>query len=56
MTTKSEIQARITVIHNELETRHKYGTVKLAVDGIPIPVVELQNEMFQLILKKSRME
>lgn len=53
--TKSDIQARIRAIKEELETRHKNGTVKMASsDGTPIPVTALQNELFSLIYKASK--
>ncbi len=53
--TRSDIQARIRAIKEELEARHKYGTVKMASgDGTPIPVNVLQNELFSLIYKASK--
>lgn len=55
--TRSEIQARIRVLKEELETRHKYGTVKLAAaDGKPIPVETLQAELYSLIYKASKLD
>ena len=56
--TKSEMQSRIRILKNELNTRHKYGIVKMAFhpDGKPIKVEELQNELFSLIYKESKME
>lgn len=55
--TRSEIQARIRVLKDELETRHKHGTVKLATaDGKPIPVDVLQKELYSLIYKMSKID
>jgi hypothetical protein len=55
--TRTIIQNRIRQLRDELENRYKYGSVKLAnADGKPIPVVQLQNEMYKLIYKLSRME
>jgi LEA14-like dessication related protein len=55
--TRSEIQARVRTLKEELETRHKYGTVKLASpDGKPIPVKDLQEELYSLIYKLSKFE
>lgn len=53
--TRSDMQARIRAIKEELETRHKHGTVKMASsDGTPIPVIALQNELFSLIYQVSK--
>ena len=53
--TRSDMQARIRAIKEELEARHKHGTVKMASnDGVPIPVNILQNELFSLIYKVSK--
>jgi hypothetical protein len=55
--TKLETQARIKELREELETRTKYGTVKMATeDGKPIPTKILQDEMFSLIYRLSKME
>lgn len=55
--TRSEISNRIKSIRQELEDRVKTGVVKTAEEeGIPIPTTELQNEMFSLIYKLSKME
>ena len=55
--TRSEMQLRIKAIREELENRHKTGTVKMASsDGTPITVEELQNEMFRLTYKMSKMD
>lgn len=55
--TRSELKDRIQLLRNELETRHKYGTVKIAsADGTPIPVEVLQNELYSLIYKLSKCE
>jgi LEA14-like dessication related protein len=54
--TRSEIQARIRILKDELETRHKYGTVKIASpNGDPIPVENLQSELYSLIYRLSKM-
>lgn len=55
--TRSEMQSRIRVLREELENRHKYGTTKLAsADGTPIPVKDLQDELYSLIYKLSKSE
>lgn len=55
--TKSEIQIKINVIREELEARHKYGTIKMAAaDGTPVSTELLQNEMFRLIYKISKLD
>lgn len=55
--TRLEVQNRIKTLREELENRHKYGTVKLASkDGEPISTAKLQNEMYALIYKLSKME
>lgn len=55
--TRSEIQARVTALREELETRHKYGTIKMAAsDGTPISTEKIQNELYSLIYKLSKRE
>lgn len=55
--TRSEIKSRISTLREELETRHKYGTVKIAQDdGSPIDTETLQNEMFALTYRLSKLE
>ena len=55
--TRLEIQTRINQIRDELEARHKYGTVKMASeDGKPIPTEKLQNEMYSLVYKLSKID
>lgn len=55
--TKNEIQSKIRILKDELNTRHKYGIVKMAKpDGEPIPVEDLQKELYSLIYKASKME
>ncbi len=54
--TRLQIETRIRVLRDELETRYKYGTVKLAHEGKPIPTEDLQNELYSLIYKKSKFE
>lgn len=55
--TRTEMQSRVTALREELETRHKYGTVKIAnSDGIIISIEALQNEMYSLIYKLSKRE
>lgn len=53
--TRTEMQARVTALRNELEARHKFGTVKMASsDGAAIPTETLQNEMYSLIYRLSK--
>jgi hypothetical protein len=53
--TRTEIQAKIKSLRDELENRHKYGTVKIAnQDGTPVPTESLQNELYSLIYKLSK--
>lgn len=55
--TRTQAQARIREIRDELEHRHKYGTVKLAnEDGSPIAAEVLQKELYSLIYKLSKMD
>jgi len=55
--TRAEIQSKIRVIRYELENRTKYGTVKLAfADGTIPTIVQLQNEMYSLVCRLSRIE
>lgn len=54
--TRSEMQARVNALREELEHRYKYGVVKMASNGSPIPVETLQNEMYSLIYKLSKRE
>lgn len=55
--TRTEIQTRIRALREELENRHKYGTVKIAdSNGVAIATEKIQNEMFSLIYKLSKME
>ena len=55
--TRTETQMRIRALREELENRYKYGTVKIAAsDGTPISTEQLQNEMYSLIYKLSKME
>lgn len=55
--TRTEIQVRIRALREELENRYKYGTVKIAApDGTPISTEKIQNEMYSLIYKLSKME
>jgi hypothetical protein len=55
--TRLEMQARVSVIREELETRHKYGTVKLAnSDGEPVSTEKLQNELYSLIYKLGKID
>lgn len=52
-----EMQIRIKAIREELETRHKYGTIKMAADdGQPLPTEDLQNEMYSLIYRISKLD
>jgi hypothetical protein len=53
--TRLEMLSRVDALREELETRHKYGTVKIAdANGAPIPTETLQNEMYSLIYKLSK--
>jgi hypothetical protein len=55
--TRLDIQAIVKTLRDELETRHKHGTVKMAAeDGTPVPTSVIQNEMFSLIYRLSKME
>lgn len=55
--TRLETETRIKEIRAELDTRHKYGTIKMASeDGKPISIASLQNEMFHLIYKLSKFD
>jgi hypothetical protein len=50
------MQTRIKAIREELENRHKYGTVKTSADGTAIPTENLQKEMYSLIYKMSKLD
>lgn len=53
--TRSELEIKIKALKTELENRHKTGIVKMASsDGKPIPVQKLQDELFSLIYKLSK--
>lgn len=53
--TRSEMQARVNALREELEARYKTGTVKIAkADGSPIPTENLQNELYALIYRLSK--
>lgn len=53
--TKTQIDDRIKILRAELENRYKFGVVKLADNnGQPISVEKLQNELYALIYKKSK--
>jgi len=55
--TRLEIQSRMKNLREELETRHKTGTVKMATaDGMPISTETLQNELYKLNYKLSKFE
>lgn len=54
--TRLEMQTRIKALREELENRHKYGTVKMATDGNPIATESLQDEMYQLIYRLSKLD
>jgi hypothetical protein len=52
-----EMQMRVKAIRDELENRHKTGMVKMAAsDGTPVPTEKLQNEMFSLIYRLSKLD
>lgn len=51
---QSEIRERIRTIISELESRHKFGVVKISKDdGSPIPTKDLQEEMYKLSYRLS---
>ena len=53
---KTQVQLRIRAIREELEARHKYGTVKMAgTDGQAISTEKLQTEMYALLYKLSKL-
>ncbi len=53
--TRTEIQVRIKVLREELENRHKHGTIKIAnSDGSPVPTEKLQEELYSLIYTLSK--
>lgn len=55
--TRSEIQSKIRLLREELENRHKYGTIKMAdASGKPISTEEIQKEMYALIYRMSKAE
>jgi hypothetical protein len=55
--TRLELQSQIKALREELENRYKTGAVKLAAtDGTPIPTKDVQNQLFSLIYKLSKME
>ena len=55
--TRIEMQIRIKTLQEELEARHKYGTVKIAgPDGKPVPIEELQNELYKLKYRLSKLD
>lgn len=57
MTTLSEMRVRVREIREELEARHKHGTVKMArADGQPIPTQQLQDELYSLVYRLSKSE
>ena len=52
-----DIQTRIKELREELETRHKHGTVKMAAaDGSPIDVEIIQGELYSLIYRLSKLD
>ncbi len=54
---RAEIQDRIRIIREELENRHKYGAIKIAdKNGNPVPAQILQDELFSLIYKLSKLD
>lgn len=55
--TRLEMQVRVRELREELENRLKTGMVKMASeDGSPISAEDLQNEMFNLIYRLSKLE
>ena len=54
---RNKIQSRIRSLREELDNRYKYGTIKLAdLNGNPISIDKLQNEMYSLIYKLSKLD
>ena len=52
-----EMQMRVKAIRDELENRHKTGISKMAAaDGNPVSTEALQNELFSLIYRLSKVE
>lgn len=55
--TRTEMQIRVRDIREELENRIKTGTTKMAdANGSPIPVQKLQDEMYSIIYKLSKID
>ena len=55
--TRLETQMRIRALREELDTRYKLGTVKIAnEDGSPVLTQKLQDELYSLIYRLSRMD
>lgn len=54
---RAEMTERVRVIREELENRVKTGITKIAFeDGRPVPTLDLQNELFSLIYRLSKLE
>lgn len=55
--TRLELQTRIRALREELEARHKLGTVKTAsvFDGKPATTKELQDELFNLTYRLGKL-
>lgn len=55
--TRLELQTRIKALRDELESRHKLGTVKTAAvfDGKPVTTKDLQDELFKLVCRLSKL-
>lgn len=54
---RAEMNERVRVIREELENRVKTGITKIAFeDGRPVPTEDLQNELFSLIYRLSKLE
>lgn len=53
--TELELRTQIKDLRAELNDRHKYGITKMAAaDGSPIPTKQLQNTLFSLIYRLSK--
>lgn len=51
-----QLRSEIAKLRAELDNRFKFGTTKIAnADGTPVPTEQLQNRMFGLIYKLSRL-
>lgn len=56
--TRLDLQLKIRALREELENRHKLGTVKIAstFEGKPATTKDLQNQLFSLLYHLSKMD